>query len=419
MKILKVHFSPYPWDVRVEKVGRGLAHMGHEVTLLCRNDRRQPTRETLHGMHIMRLTPCALNSGAANRWWNAPLPVNPVWWAHVAAALRHVRPDVLLVRDIPLAVSCAAVARAFGVPTVLDMAENYPAAMAEWRRWERGSLVKGLTRNVGAARLLEHASVLAVNHVVVVAEEQRERLVAMKIPPTRISLATNTPELGDVEVDQVLLQALRRRFSGRTVMLYVGEMHLHRGLDTAIRALARLRDELPSPLLLLGGKGIHEQALDQLAVAENARDLVHFEGWISPHLVPTYIAACDVALVPHHTSEHTATTLPNKLFDYMAQSRPVVVSDAPPMARIVNAEGCGVVFRSGDPSSLAAAIKQAAQAEDGAHMGARGRAAVLREYNWSVDLARLCGALRAAIAGAGRPAPDRGCDGRRASDAHG
>lgn len=401
MKVLKVFFSPYPWDVRVEKICRGLVAGGHEVTLLCRNERLQPADEVIDGFRVTRIRPPRIGAPAFNQWWNAPLPVNPVWWAHIAAALARERPDVVLIRDIPLAVPSAALARACGIPTVLDMAENYPAAMAEWRRWERGGATRALTRNVAAARALERASVRAVNHVVVVAEEQRSRLVAMKVPPRRVWLASNTPELDRASrIDRGLQQELRQRFRGRTVMLYVGELHLHRGIDTAIRAVSRVRAQLDDPLLLLVGKGIHERLLRRIAASQGGQELVHFEGWVRPELVASYVASCDIALVPHRASEHTNTTLPNKLFDYMAHGKPVVVSDAAPMARIVNAEGCGTVFRSGDGDSLARAILHAADPTRGPRMGLRGRQAVLREYNWDVDFRRLCSALETAAAGA-------------------
>jgi len=401
-----VFFSPYPWDVRVEKIARSLVTAGHDLTLLCRNDRLQPTREQIDGIEVMRLRPLRIAPDLLNRMWNAPLPVNPVWWLHIASALRSVRPDLVLVRDIPLAVPCALLARRSGIPTVLDMAENYPAAIAEWLRWEHCGPLRRLERNVTLARCLERMAVALADHILVVADEQRQRLVQMGVSPGLISIVGNTPELGvSPGQNPELNDSLRRRFHGRTVMFYFGELHLHRGIDVAIRATAILHRTGNQPLLVLAGRGVHEQSLRRLAAEAGVEDHVSFEGWVEPHLLPLYIANVDVALVPHHTSEHTNTTLPNKLFEYMAHCKPVVVSDAAPLARVVRTEGCGVVFRSGNAMSLADAVLQASDTHSGPLMGACGREAVLRRYNWSADRRRLCLALDSVGTRADSPNP--------------
>jgi len=408
MRILKVFFSPYPWDVRVEKIARSLVSVGHDLTLLCRNERSQPTREQIDGFDVMRLRPVGVAPRLLNGLWNTPVPVNPVWWAHIVSALRTVRPNLILVREIPLAVPCALLARRCGVPMILDMAENYPAAIAEWLRWERCGPLRRLKRNVTLARCLERLSVSLADHVVVVTEEQRQRLTRMGASPSRLSIVGNTPELDSLPPpDPELGDDLRRRFLGRVVMFYCGELHLHRGIDVAIRATANLRRNGYRPLLVLAGRGIHEPILRRLVAEAEVEDCVDFEGWVEPRLLPSYIANADVALVPHHVSEHTNTTLPNKLFDYMAHGRPVVVSDAAPLARVVRAEGCGVVFSSGDATSLAEAVLQASRAHASSKMGARGREAVLKRYNWSADGGRLCLALDSFGTRAGSPGPRR------------
>ena len=51
----------------------------------------------------------------------------------------------------------------------------------------------------------------------------------------------------------------------------------------------------------------------------------------------------DVGLVPHHADEAWNTTIPNKLFDYMAAGLPVISSDARPCARILRSTGAGLI----------------------------------------------------------------------------
>jgi glycosyltransferase involved in cell wall biosynthesis len=84
--------------------------------------------------------------------------------------------------------------------------------------------------------------------------------------------------------------------------------------------------------------------------------------------------------------------MPNKVFDYMGAGLPVVSSDAAPLRRLLESEGCGVVFRSGDAHDFAEKVVMVSQSGQG--IGARGMAAVRERYNWERDAERLLAAVR-------------------------
>ena len=90
----------------------------------------------------------------------------------------------------------------------------------------------------------------------------------------------------------------------------------------------------------------------------------------------------DVGLVPHAVNELTQTTIPNKLFDYMAAGLCVLSSPMRPVAEIIEQEKCGEVIAF-DPDAWARAFADfAASPERRLHMGSRGREAVMARYNW-------------------------------------
>ena len=94
--------------------------------------------------------------------------------------------------------------------------------------------------------------------------------------------------------------------------------------------------------------------------------------------------ACLAILKP---IEMYKTTYPNKVFDYMAASKPVVLAIDGVVREVVDAAGCGVFAQPGDPQALADAIM--ALAKDPARsqeMGLAGRA-YIEEYFNRADLA--------------------------------
>jgi glycosyltransferase involved in cell wall biosynthesis len=74
----------------------------------------------------------------------------------------------------------------------------------------------------------------------------------------------------------------------------------------------------------------------------------------------------------------------------MITGKPVVVSSCPPLRRIVEETGAGLVFRANDSGSLAGQLLYMYKnPERMKEMGECGRAAALGPYSWTHDARRL------------------------------
>ena len=89
-----------------------------------------------------------------------------------------------------------------------------------------------------------------------------------------------------------------------------------------------------------------------------------------------------IGLVPHVKSAHTDSTIPHKLFQYMARRLPVVVSNCVPLQRIVTDTRCGIVYESGNAQSMAVCLEEW-NSDKRARMGIAGLTAVQKTYNWT------------------------------------
>jgi glycosyltransferase involved in cell wall biosynthesis len=303
--------------------------------------------------------------------------------------------DVILVRDLPLALTAVAVGRLAGIPVVLDMAENYPAMIRDL--WDRQgfSVVDFVVRNPKLVSLVERISLKLCDHIVVVVEESRDRLVALGIPPSKVSLVINTPtpeRLVEPAPDRLV-----PRDGVNLVLVYLGLLEWPRGIETAIRAIGSVRTRIPGVKLLIVGSGRHERDFRSLVEHLNLQNQVQFLGWLDYAEAIRVVDKSDIGLVPHHATESWNTTIPNKLFDYMSKGKPVIVSNAKPVERIVQEERCGMVFREQDSEDLARAIIALEPESVRTAMGRRGRDAVARKYNWAVDEQRLYQALESVV----------------------
>lgn len=102
-------------------------------------------------------------------------------------------------------------------------------------------------------------------------------------------------------------------------------------------------------------------------------------------------------------------TEPLKLFTYMGCGVPVVAPDLPGVARIVRAEGCGLLFPPGDAKALGERLLEIfADPARASAMGDAGRRAFLARYSWEAKTPLLHDAIERLAARKGAD----GCSGR-------
>jgi glycosyltransferase involved in cell wall biosynthesis len=355
---------------------------GHSVNLLCKGKTGLPADETLNGVRIHRVGAAAARPSRVQRILAYPLFFNPIWTGASRRFFLQEHVDLIVVRDLPLALLAARTGEFLGVPVVLDMAENYPAAL---KAYQNPLYAPFLLGNAWLPKKYEQICLRRVTHTFVVAQEQSDRLVEAGVDSGRITLVGNTPEDAFRRSARPLDSALESQGEQPPVLLFVGMLDAHRGIHLVIRAMPDLLKEFAGLTLVLVGNGTRRDELMALANSLGVADAVRFPGWVDLKNVPEYIRASSICLIPHLRSEHTDTTLPNKLFDYMAFGKPVVASDCRPLRRVIEETGCGRTFRSGDVEDLKRILRTMLRGVDRESMGRNGLRAVEEKYNWNVD----------------------------------
>lgn len=394
MRVCKVWDGEYPWDVRVEKVARSFTEAGHEVHLVARNRERRPERERLSEAEVYRLKPWRLLGKRLDDATMFPAFFNPRWFAAITRTAHVSRAQVLLVRDLPLAPTAIWAGRLLGIPVVLDMAENYPAML-------RGRVELGvqrrtdiLVRNARAAAAVERWVLARIDHALVVVEESRDRLHDLGMESDRITVVSNTPSLSRLKE----LAPKAHHDTDPLELIYLGLLEAPRGIGVMLDALALARRAGIRARLTILGDGRERRKFEararELALDDSA---VRFLGRVPYTEAVRLLQSADVGVVPHIASDHWNTTIPNKLFDYMAGGLAVLTSNAKPAARVVREAGVGVVFTDTDPADCAAAIGKLANAEFRARCGANGRSAVVARYNWERDAAMMLEAVNRVV----------------------
>ncbi len=373
----------------MEKFCTTLVSNGYEVHLVCSNVCRRPRYEYYQGIHIHRLVrlprfvPTILN-----RAFTLPVFLNPIWILEICNQMRSHGCKVIITRDLPLAPAALLIGKVFRAKTILDMAECYPLMLRCIWRFEGLKLRNVILRNPLLADLVEWFVVRWIDYIIVVADESRSRLLKKDVDARRIVIVRNTPEHKRF-IRQTGGCGKRRASNSVYRMLYVGILNPSRGLDTVIRAVKVYIQNGRSIEFNVVGSGKAEARLRTQVTQLGLQNVVRFLGWIDNGSVPGYIHEADVCIVPHYRCSHWEHTIPNKLFDYMAAGRPVIVSDVKPVKRIVEATGCGMVYKDRQPLDLVRKLRHLEDERLRNKLGQRGQQAVAGLYNWSVDCENL------------------------------
>jgi len=385
MRILKIWDADYPWDVRVEKILNTLASEGHDVSVVCRNLNQSKRYETINRVHFFRLP--YLRNKKLNYFVSFPFFFNIFWLYHIYKVSLSFKPDAILVRDLPMALAGILIGKTLNLKIVLDMAENYPAMLQDSRDYGKFKWLNFLVRNIKLAKFVENISLKFLDKIIVVAEENKKRLICKGFCPQNILVVKNTPVLGYVNnvIDDLPVER-KTFFNNKFTLLYVGGIGPIRGLEIVLESFPILIKKIPNIHFLIIGIGEKKKSLLSLSKQIGIEEYVTFAGWVDSNRIPQFIRISKLGIIPHRSTEHTNTTIPNKIFDYMAYDLPVIASDINPLKRIITKEECGYIFKSGNVVSFADTVIEAYNKKD---IPKKGNSAVLSKYNWKTETTEL------------------------------
>jgi glycosyltransferase involved in cell wall biosynthesis len=386
MNILYIWDADYPWDIRVEKICRSLIDNGHSVHIVARNLKNRAEYDLIDGLHIHRIA--FFKVLILNYLLSFPAFFSPIWHHLINEVIYKFKIETIIVRDLPMAIAGIWAAKRWNIPVYFDMAEDYVSMLWNVWKYKRFNPMNFLVRNPLLAYFVEKYAIKRMNHIFIVVDEAISVIARAGGNKQKVSLVSNTPNLHDFENHGTdIPQSNILRMSQKYSIVYCGNILLARGISIMIDSIIHLSKYMNDFQFVVIGDGYALKELQSQVVKRHHESYVWWLGWIEHSSMLQYIKLARIGIIPNYVSRHTNTTIPNKIFDYMACGIPVVASNAIPMKRIIESENCGEVFKSGDSLSLSNAILKVRDST--IDYGSNGRAAIVNKYNWDFDKKRL------------------------------
>jgi glycosyltransferase involved in cell wall biosynthesis len=363
--LLSNSFKP---DPRVLKESEILQSNGYDLTILCwdRCVDLLPEEILPSGIKIIRIQTIPSNYGIGMR----QLLRIPKFWSALQVYLRKINPHIIHCHDFDTLPAGLWFGLFHHIPIIYDAHEHYAELVKPRLKgiigWVLFNMII-LGEQIGAH--FSSAVVTVDETLATIYQKQNHRVIILgHYPEKKMALQSNP--------------VFTRPY---LTLIYAGRLSADRGILFYADMVQKLQEKgIPTRLLLAGTFTPESEKTKFDVYAKDVINSVHYLGWVPyDDMSHTYHDA-DIGLVVLSPEPRYVAATPVKLFEYMASGLPVIASNFPSIAEIINTANCGLLV---DPLvDLAEAInaiefwwknKAAPQT-----LGENGRKAILSKYNW-------------------------------------
>jgi glycosyltransferase involved in cell wall biosynthesis len=235
---------------------------------------------------------------------------------------------------------------------------------------------------------IEKSAYKNADHVVTLLDNSFEHMQSKGLSEVRFKIIPNGLSLDDYRQSQPIdlgllttLQTLRQ--SGQFLLGYTGALGPPNAMEYLIDAMALLaKKHLPIHAVLVGNGGLKVQ-LEQKARALGLSNITFVDA-IPKKQIPSLLKEMDgLYLGWNDASIYEYGVSPNKVFDYMMASKPIIESGGSP-TKLIEQVGCGINCKAASGQDIADAIVNLATLSDKERkeMGLRGKQYVMEHHNY-------------------------------------
>lgn len=342
-------------DKRVDKIALTLQEMGHQVTIVGRKLRNSPPVSRSYHVKRMRLI------------FNKKVIFYIAYNIRLFFFLLFSKVDILVANDLDTLLPNFLAAKLKRKKIIYDSHEFFTEVPELIGR----RLVKSCWLFIEKLILPRIKYAYTVSEPI--AETYREKygiqIETIKNLPHYIESLNNNPKPND-----------------QKIILYQGALNMGRGIELVIKAMKYL----PEYKFIVVGDGDITSKLKALAAGEKILEKIIFTGRLVPEQLSSFTKQADVGIsLEEDMGLNYRYALPNKLFDYIQNRIPVLVSDLPEMKKIVKKFQVGEILKKREPEKVAQVIKEICENETKIKQWKKNADIAAKELCWEIEKEKI------------------------------
>jgi len=373
--------SYYLRDTRARRHGTALGDAGWDVDVVCAREPGESRTQQIGNVRLRRLQ-AQRKRGSKFRYVFEYVSFTIMAFLSASARYLRRRHDVVYVIGVPnFLVFAALVPRMLGARVFLDMRDPLPEFFqAKYGISAKHPLVRGLL-------VEEKLSARFASRVITVHPTMADLYTRTGVKREDIGVIVNAPD------PRLFAEppSSRHDDSDRT-MLYTGTVANWYGVDLAVRALARVRDEIPGIRLRIVGDGELMPTLRALAGSEGVEDRVSFEQPVPLDRIPDVVATAWVGVQPNRDDPLMRFSFSTKVLEWCRLGLPVVCGRTRPLVEAFTDDEL-LFHEPGDLDEMCARLLEAHRDPAGLRARVSRARAASERFRYEDEMAKLLNIL--------------------------
>ncbi len=313
-----VVFSHYPDDPRVRREAEALVGNGIHVDVICLQQPGSTKKDLINGVSVFRIPVARKRGNPARYLWEYTLFLLLAGYKLFQLNLGS-RYNIVHIHNMPdVLVFSALVPRMTGAKVILDLHDPMPEVfMAKYSIPADHAMIRLLL-------YLEKKSISFADVILTPNVAFQTLFIERGCPKEKIHVVMNVPDPAIFHKTNGAVSVVPSRSSREFVMMYHGTVVERHGLDTAMEALAELRDKIGGITFHVFGDGDFVDEFKRRVQQLGLQDIVKYHGQVGIETIAATIGHVDVGIIPNKKSVFTDINFPTRIFEYLSKGKSVV-----------------------------------------------------------------------------------------------
>ena len=315
LRVAMLTYSFYESDNRVRRYAESLVQRGDSVDIISLRREGQSNYNELNGVRIFRIQERVRDeTGKLDHLIRILKFLIRSTYVLTRNHLIKIY-DLVHVHSVPdFEVFAALVPKLTGAKIILDIHDIVPELYAN-----KFNVVRTSTP-FKALVLIEKLSTKFADHIIASNDLWRKTLCSRSVKYDKCTTILNFPD------ENLFFKKRNKSNNGSLVFLYPGTLNFHQGLDIAIKAFAKIRNQIGKAELHIIGDGPAKKQLSGLIREFGLQEQVILEEPVPLDEIAKIMAKADIGIIPKRNDDFGGEAFSTKTLEFMSLGVPIIVS---------------------------------------------------------------------------------------------